>query len=222
METIRVAVIDDQNIFRQSLAALIRNEEGFELATESVNGDDFLAKLNAATQLPHLALVDMNMPGLNGIELNAILHQKYPTIRVIILSVHGQERLIAKMIHEGVCSYLLKNCDRDELILAIKTVYKSGFYLNANALEAIQKVSAYKTKVVSGISSIPVELTMRETEILRLICQEYSNVEISQRLFLSARTVEGHRNNLLSKIGCRNTAGLVLFAVKHRIYEMIF
>jgi DNA-binding NarL/FixJ family response regulator len=125
------------------------------------------------------------------------------------------------MINAGACAYLNKNCDAAELITAINTVHQTGFYINTETLRAIQNAAAYRSKAIKSIDAIPIELTNREKEILQLICKEFNNAEIAERLSLSIRTVEGHRNNLLLKTGCRNTAGLVLFAVKYGIFEIL-
>jgi DNA-binding NarL/FixJ family response regulator len=166
--------------------------------------------------------MDMEMPGMDGMELNEILHKKFPEIKVIVVSVHAGERLIARMIDAGASGYLVKNCDKAELVTAITTVFSTGFYINNRVLQAIQHASNTRQQAPKNIMGIPVELTAREKEILLLICKELSTPEIADQLFLSTRTVEGHRNNLLLKSGCKNTAGLVLFAVKYHIYEVVY
>lgn len=221
MSTIRVALIDDQKLFRQSLATLITATPGLELLLEAGDGNDFLQQLSA-DRLPDVALMDMQMPGMDGIELNSILHRQYPQVRIIVLSVHANERLIARMIEAGASGYLVKNCDKEELITAIQTVFKSGFYINSEVLKAIQKASQQKTRPLKNVNALAIELSAREKEVLELICREYSNAEIASKLFISIRTAEGHRNNLLAKTGCRNTAGLVLFAIRHNLFEVAF
>jgi DNA-binding NarL/FixJ family response regulator len=221
MEEIRIAIVDDQNIFRQSLAILINSIPNFKLIADAQSGADFLEILKTIPQPPHVLLLDMNMPGMNGIELNEILHRDYPQIKVIVLSVHAQERLISKMIAAGASAYLVKNCDKEELVTAVQTVYNTGFYMNRQVLLAIQNASSQRNKPIKVFDTIPFELTNREKEILKLICDEYGSSEIAEKLFLSVRTVEGHRNNLLLKTQSRNTAGLVLFAIKHHLVDLI-
>jgi DNA-binding NarL/FixJ family response regulator len=222
MTPIRIALIDDQNLFRQSLATLITSVPDFELFIEAENGNDFLEKLAAKQQAPDIALMDMQMPGMDGIELNTILHKQYPDIKIIVLSVHANERLIARMIEAGASGYLVKNCDKDELLTAIHTVAKSSFYINSDVLKAIQYSSTHKNKPLKNVNSVAIELSAREKEVLELICREYSTAEIASKLFISMRTVDGHRNNLLAKSGCRNTAGLVVFALRHGLVELSF
>jgi DNA-binding NarL/FixJ family response regulator len=126
------------------------------------------------------------------------------------------------MIDEGASGYLVKNCDKAELVTAVNTVFSTGFYINNSVLQAIQHASQTRQQAPKNLIGIPVELTAREKEILLLICKELSTPEIAEQLFLSSRTVEGHRNNLLLKTGCKNTAGLVLFAVKYHLYEVVY
>jgi DNA-binding NarL/FixJ family response regulator len=164
----------------------------------------------------------MEMPGMDGMQLNEILHKKFPSVKVIVVSVHAGERLIARMIDEGASGYLIKNCDKAELVTAVNTVFSTGFYINNRVLKAIQHISTTRQQAPKNFMGIPVELTAREKEILQLICKEQNTPEIADQLFLSTRTVEGHRNNLLLKTGCKNTAGLVLFAVKYHIYEVVY
>ena len=139
---------------------------------------------------------------------------------MVILSVYDQERFIAKMIEAGACGYLTKNCEIDELVTAITSTCKNGFYFNPATLQAMRKAAQFKSSDIKNISNIVIDLTIREKEILVLLCKEYTTAEISDQLFISPRTVEGHRNNLLVKTGCRNTAGLVIFAIKHNIFDI--
>jgi DNA-binding NarL/FixJ family response regulator len=222
MEPIRIGLIDDQQLFRQSLAMLIRSIPGFDLVMEAGSGNELLEKLSGISVLPEIVLMDMEMPEMDGMELKAVLQQRYPRIKIIVLSVHANERLIARMIELGSSGYLVKNCDKDELVMAIQSVAKSGFYINAQVLKAIQSAGAKKKGPISNFQHIPIELSSREKEVLRLICREYSNQEIADKLYISVRTAEGHRNNLMAKTGCRNTAGLVLFAVRHNISDLFF
>ncbi len=221
MTRIRIALADDQQLFREGLAGIIRSIPDFELVAEAENGKlmlDCIKRLE--DQLPDIALIDMHMPEMNGVELNDILHRDYPSIKVIVLSVYDQERFISKMIEAGACGYLTKNCESEELITAIRTTRKAGFYFNNATLEAMRKASQYRDTDIRNITNIPIELTQREKEIIVLLCKELTNAEIGEQLFISTRTVEGHRNNLLAKTGCRNTAGLVIFAIRNNLYKI--
>lgn len=222
MSDILISLVDDQKLFRSGLISLIKSIPGFDLYSEAENGKIFLDQLTASETLPHIALVDMDMPEMNGVALNAALQVQYPSIKVIILSMYNQERFIVKMIEAGACGYLTKNCEITELTAAINTVYKHGFYFNKETMLAMQMASKYKKSTLKNISNVDIEFSSREIEVLELLCTELTNIEIGERLFLSPRTVEGHRNSLLLKTGCRNTAGLVVFAIKNGIYNIGF
>ncbi len=220
MSDILISLADDQHLFRSGLASLIRSVPGFTLLQEAENGKQFIEQLQTGTALPDIALIDMHMPEMNGVELNGILQKQYPSIKVLILSVYDQERFIAKMIEAGACGYLSKNCEIEELTTAISATYKTGFYFNQASLQAMRKASQFKQGDIKNLSNIAIELTGREKEILVLLCREFTNTEIGEQLFISPRTVEGHRNNLLAKAGCRNTAGLVIFAIKNGLFHI--
>jgi len=221
MQQIKLAIIDDQNLFRVSLAYLIESIPEFKLVAQAADGEELLANFDKLKEIPDVLLMDMNMPGMNGVALNAIIQEKYPEIRVIVLSVHTQERLIAKMINAGAAAYLIKNCEREELITAIKSTYETGFYISRRVMLAVQKSAMQGSRTSSIFNRDLLELTSREREVLQLICEENSSAEIATRLFLSIRTVEGHRNNLLLKTESKNTAGLVLFAIRSQLFEVL-
>jgi DNA-binding NarL/FixJ family response regulator len=221
MEKIGIFIVDDQNLFRQSLALLINSIDEFELVGDFEDGNSFIKKLPALlTNQTYVAIIDMDMPGMNGIELNEYLHEHYPQIRVIILSVHVSPSLIAQMIHAKASAYLEKNCDKDELVAAIQSVYKTGFYFNRKVLQAIQDNAVKKISTEKKLDNLAIKLSTREKQILELICGEYSTTEIAEKIYVSARTIEGHRKRLLTKTGCRNTAGLVLFSIKYGIFTI--
>lgn len=213
---IKIALIDDQHLFRDILSTALSLETGMKIMQESASGSAFLSYLQTQTDRPDIAIIDMSMPDMNGMELTKILHQNYPEIGIIILSVNYRERLVAKAIDAGASAYLHKNCDLSTLRAAIQSVYQTGFYMDMTTLKALRDGSVKKENTV-----IDDNLTKREKEILNLICLELTNAEIAEKLFLSIRTVEGHRNNLLLKTGSKNTAGLVIYAVKHGIFDVL-
>lgn len=220
MEKIRLAIVDDQQLFREGLVALISDIPDYEFVMEADSGGNLLRQLQETNILPDILLMDMKLPDISGAMLNDRIKQQYPSIHIIVVSMYGQERLIARMIEAGASGYLEKNCSKDELTTAIATTMQLGFYFTPATLKAIHNARLYKKTGLKNVSSIELELTARETEILKLICMELTNGEIAKRLFLSSRTVDGHRNNLLAKTGCRNTAGLVIFAIRNGIYEL--
>ncbi|MGZ3752516.1 MAG: response regulator [Mucilaginibacter sp.] len=222
MKHIRIVIADDQNLFREGLANLIGTNPNYELVAQAENGVTLLEKLRGLPILPDIALIDMNMPEMNGVELNAVLRKEYPSIKVIVLSVHGEERYMSKMIEAGACGYLIKNCEKSELFDTIDTTYDLGFYFTRDMVTAMRNSARYKKQGLQNLSNIPITLTERELLILKMICNELTNAEIAEKLYISNRTVDGHRTNLLSKTGCKNTAGLVIFAIRYGIYEVMF
>lgn len=216
---INIAIVDDQNLFRQSLALLVNSIENFSLIAECASGQAFLDTLARFKMQVDIAIIDMDMPGMNGIELNKYLNINHPNIKVIILTVHANEMLISQMITSGAAAYLAKNCDKDELLLTINSVYKSGFYFNADVVKALRNKAGQRTTLHDNLNGLPIILSKRERQVLTLICKEFNTAEIAAELFVSIRTVEGHRNRLINKVKCRNIAGLALFAIKHHLID---
>ena len=177
-EKIRLVIVDDQVLFKNGLSMLMQTIPEFELMGTYENGRVFATALADMPVLPHVALVDMNMPDMNGMELTEHLQKHAPGIKVIILTVYDQERFVLKMIEAGVCGYLLKNCETEEVVKAVKAVYHSDYYFNDTFMKALKNRTKIKNTNVKTFSNIPVDLTKRETEILVLICQEYTNQEI--------------------------------------------
>ena len=222
MSKIKIAIADDQLLFRKAIAEVIRGSVDFHLVAEASNGVELLQSLKEMHAPPDIAIIDLQMPEMNGMELKEQMETQYPSVKVIILSVFNQERFISKLLSTGAHGYLHKNCEIEELLTAIRTVYKSGFYFNEASMKALRNVSQYANKKLRNINDIEFDITSREQEVLLLLCKEYATAEIASQLYISARTVEGHRINLLAKTGCRNTAGLVVFAIKSGLYEPWF
>jgi DNA-binding NarL/FixJ family response regulator len=214
--TIRVAIAEDQNLFRACIVPMINQLSGIQVIAEASNGKELTTWLQVAAEKPHVVLLDLAMPEMNGLETTKYLKQHFPGIRIIILSVFAEERHITKMVGEGVHAYLAKNADIEEVERAIRGVHELGFYFNEATLQVIHNSTKNKKPRQFDLDN---PLTNREREILQLICAEYTTGEIAEKLFLSTRTVEGHRNNMLEKTGLRNTAGLVLYAVRHGLLE---
>lgn len=214
---IHIALADDQLLFRKGMIALLNQFENTKVVLEAESGNQLLQQLNGSKPLPDLVLLDISMPDGNGLETLQQLKQRYPALRIIMLTIHEEEKFIVKLIDAGANAYLAKNTDPAQLEEAIRSVLATDFYFSQAMLNAMRHAYKYnKSKIqlddVDG-------LTNREKEILLLICQEYTTPEIAARLFLSERTVEGHRNNLLQKTGARNAAGLVIYAIQKQLFE---
>ena len=217
MDTIKIGIADDEALFRKGMIHILSDYEDLEVIVEAENGNDLLAKLDAGDNHPEILLLDLKMPGMNGIEVTKILRERFPDIKVIVISTHFSKAFIINMIEIGASSYLPKNSHPEEVVDTIKAVYANGFHYNSKVMAYIHENMVAKNKVKSNF---PFELTPREKEILQLICEQYTTPEIGAKLFISPRTVDGHRNNLLSKLDCKNIAGLVVFAIQNEVVKL--
>lgn len=213
MEENKVIIVDDHKMFRSGLRFLLSNIPNITVIGEASNGKEFLKM--AENETIDIALMDINMPEMNGIEATRIAMEKYPDLKIIVLSMHGEEEYYDQMLEAGVKGFLLKNSDADELIAAIEAVLAGKSYFSQELL-----VNILDQKRLQKLRTDVVKLSTRELEVLKLICDGYSNAEIAEQLFISHRTVDRHRANLLSKTGCKNSTSLVMYAVKNKIVEI--
>src|ERR1041385_375460 len=203
MGNIRVAIADDHNLFREGIRLIISAMQGIELVLEADNGRGLIDQLQ---NIPvDIVLLDIEMKDMTGIDVLKHLPTGDSKPKVIVLSMHTEPRMISYMMELGVSAYLLKDVRREELETAIRTVYEHGIYLSDMVSRAL--LTGLKNK--SNKFSPVIKLSSREKEILALICQELTAREIGEKLFISERTVEGHRKNLYAKLGAKNSAGLV-------------
>jgi DNA-binding NarL/FixJ family response regulator len=217
---ITIAFAEDQLLFRKGMMSLLATFEGMRVSIEASDGQDLLDQLALTKELPQVALIDINMPVLNGIETMQKMRLLYPGIKNIILTVHEEDKFIHKLIEEGANAYLAKNVDPVELEKAIRAVVAHDYYLNEKTMRVMRDFKP--RKVNKHLMQNAEELTNREREVLLYICRENTSQEISEKLFITESTVNGHRNNLLAKTGARNTAGLVLFAIRNGLFDPDF
>lgn len=220
---IRIGLIEDQFLFREGIKAILSNWEYFKVIFESADGYSVKDKLNNAAMLPDVMLVDLSLPPegnreFSGLDVTRYLTDAFPEIKILVLSVHDDDNFINQLIEHGAHGYLVKDCNPQEVHDAILSVYQKGSYINEQTLKAIQRNMGKKTKSKRDAS---MHITKREEEILQLVCQQYTAEEIAEKLFISIKTVNGHRNNLLQKTGSRNVTGLVLYAVKYNIITIL-
>lgn len=216
---IHLALADDEALFRKGMKLLLEDYEGIRVVLEAQDGEQLLQQLRQATTLPDVLLLDMKMPNLNGVETAKVLQENFSSIKIIVLSTYFSKAFIVNMIELGAGAYLPKNANPDEVVATIREVYTNGFSYNQAVLEVIRDNMLQKSKPKMPLS-FGVEITSREKEILQLICEEYTTGEIAEKLFISPRTVDGHRNNLLEKLGCKNVAGLVVYAIQHQLVKI--
>jgi DNA-binding NarL/FixJ family response regulator len=216
---IKIAIADDHTLFKAGIIELIKAQDDMHLIFESQDGKAFIESISSH-HMPDIAIIDLEMPGMNGMELTTYLRDNFSSIKVIVVSAYNYDRYIAKLIESGASTFLSKAVNTATLFEAIRHTWQYGFYMTEGVFKAMQKAGPLQ-KTYNTINRIPVELTAREKEVLQLICRELTNQEIADKFSVSVRTIEGHRNNLLLKTGCRNTAGLVMFAIKHGIIEIL-
>ena len=217
---IRVGLVEDHALFRQGIKLILASWENIEIVFESADGYSVIDRLKGIAILPNVMLVDLFLPRhdkieFNGLEVTAALQKHYPEIKVIILSGHQDESFIAHLIESGAHGYLVKDCDPQEVYDAVCSAHARGSYINERSLLALQKRSRAKPQ-----ATMVDTLSKREIEVLDLICKQLTSEEIAEKLFISIKTVNGHRINLLEKTGTKNTAGLVLYAVKKGIIQL--
>ncbi|SEL52775.1 response regulator [Parapedobacter koreensis] len=199
---ITIGIVDDHSLIISGLAHMLDDQPDYPIAFTAGNGKQLMAKLEL--QLPDVLLLDIELPDSNGIELCAEILKKHPTLPIIALTNHDEVVYVRKMMRSGAKGYLLKGTDKQNLLNAILAVHEGQQFLDRQIEQAIlqQTISGRRT-------SAAIKLTKRESEILALIANEYSNQEIADKLFLSVRTVESHRHSLNQKLNIKNPAGLI-------------
>ena len=209
-------IVDDHQIFREGFFTLFKKRDDVKIVGEAENGKELL-KL-APTLKPDVVFMDIKMPEMDGIEATAALKKKLPGVKVIALSMFNDDNLILDMMEAGADGYLLKNTHKTEIADAIFAVYNNETYY-------CRETSDKLIRLLSKNPATPAEkntavFTAKETEIIIQICRERSNKEMSDALYLSVRTIEGHRNRIYEKMKVRNTAGIVIYAIRHGIYKL--
>lgn len=211
-EKINIAIVDDQLLFRQGMISLLKEFKELNIVFEANNGEELMEKLKSKEPQPRVILLDIEMPVMDGMATTAQLKQKYPDIKIIILTMHDEEQMIIHLVEAGAHGFLPKNEDIEHVVDAIYAVHENGYYFNDKISRAMVNGLVSSKKIQPQFKST--ELSKREIEILELICKEYTSIEIGDKMGLSARTIDNHRLNILKKIGARNTVGMVMYAVK--------
>jgi len=212
---IKLLLADDHKIVRDGIVSLLQNEEDLEIIGEAENGEIAIKQVEKLQ--PDLVIMDINMPVMDGIKSTAIINEKFPRTKILALTMTNEQEHIKNMIEAGAGGYILKNSGKTELLNAIKTIIGGGNYFSQEVKDAFLQQMASKKPKHDKIIGEPIPLTRREKDVLRLIVEEFTNYEIAEKLFISVRTVDAHRRNLLEKTGARNTAGLVKFAIDNQI-----
>lgn len=210
-----ILLVDDHQIIRDGLRGMIEEQEGYRVVGEASNGDQALDLLKERSDEIDLVILDINMPVMDGIQCAKAISEKEYDVKILALTMLKEDQHIREMLEAGVQGYILKKSGEDELMKAISQIMEGKHYFSEEATEVVLKQFMSKGKGDSGKEGGAMELTEREIEVLSLIADEYTNQEIADELFISVRTVDAHRRNLMEKIGAKNTAGLVKYAIQH-------
>jgi len=209
---IKIGIVDDHKLFRQGVTQILKKIKHFEPIFEADSYTQLLTQLEI--RLPDVILMDIQLPGIDGIDACQQILEKFPELKIIALSMHTADNFIFHMMKAGARSYLPKDIDRESLREAIETVFAEGFYFTNYITNAMLQGVKSNNKQKHTLTYNETQLTKREKEIMMLICNGLTTAEIARQLFISIRTVEGHRKSLLEKTGTSNSVSLAVYAVK--------
>jgi DNA-binding NarL/FixJ family response regulator len=211
---LKVLIVDDHEFFRHGLKMVINRLKYAHVVGEASNGQDFLDIIPEKN--PDIVLMDIQMPKMNGIEATEKALEKYPGLKIVALTMFEDEEYLQSMIDAGAKGFLLKNITREVLDQALQAISSGNNYYSPELLQFFTRKVSRDNKD----DTEEIHLTRREREILQLICDGLSNKEIADKLFISERTVVGHKSNLLSKTNCKSAVGLLSYAIKHKLVEV--
>jgi len=211
---IKVGLVDDHQLFLKSLTLMLETLQGFEVVSEALNGKDLQQKLPLAKSMPDLILLDVNMPVMDGIETTVWLHQHYPAIKLVALTMNDKDNSIIQMFRSGCCAYLLKDVHPTELEKALHQVYTKGYYNADGAIFSPGRL-LHKAEKYGGRN-----LTPKEKIFLQLACSELTYKQIASQMTVSERTVDGYRESLFQKFGVQSRVGLCLEALRKGLVDL--
>lgn len=211
----KIALVDDHPVFRLGLAGLLKEFEDIEISFEAANGIEALDKLK--TCQPDIILMDIEMPLMNGLQTTEMVKKLYPQIKVLMLTMHDNEEFVQHLVKLGCNGYLLKEYRIEVITDAIRKVAENKLFFKEHFSKGLLK-KITRSNMAQPVAKNDV-LTEREKEIVQMICDEYNNKEISEKLYISIRTVERHRENIQQKMGVKNTVGMVIYAIKNRLVK---
>ena len=212
---IKVIVVDDHQIFIDGVKALIESFEDINIVAEANDGVELIDSLSKNEA--DIILMDINMPVMDGIEATKLVLEKYPELKVLMLTMHDSKEYIEKLLKVGAHGYILKNTGKEELYEAINTVVNGDNFYSAAVTKSIMESMQKKKSVIKKLHNV--QLTSREKDVLELIAQEFTTNEIAEKLFISHHTVESHRKNLISKLQVRGVSGLVKYAIQSGLVD---
>lgn len=216
MITYSLIIADDHTLFRSGMVTLLRGIPMVGPVYEAGSGNEVVSLLKSLEGKIDMVILDLKMPGMNGLETCRVIKQLYPDVKVVILTMIDQEQVILQMMKEGINAYLLKNCSEEMLHRTVTEVLSKGFYFGDNMVRLLQRSLIGK----QGSSAGENYFSKRELDVLELLCDGCTTTEIAGKLFISPRTVETHKQSLLEKTGSRNSLELVLYALRHGLVDI--
>jgi two-component system, NarL family, invasion response regulator UvrY len=218
MGKLGIALVDDHVMLRTGLANLIEDMNDYEVIFQSDNGKDFISTIESKKQDPDIVLLDVSMPHMDGFETAKWITTNLPLAKILVLSMFDDEKSIIKMIRNGAKGYILKDSEPQELEVALNDIVHKGYHysdlVNGKLIHAVNKLDEQSDEEKQS------KLTSREIEFLKLSCSEMTYKEIANIMYLSVRTIEGYRDNLFVKLNLKTRVGLVLYAIKNKIFEL--
>lgn len=211
---IKLFIVDDHQMMIDGIVSLLKDEKKFEITGTALNGMEALKKIEK--NFPDILLTDVSMPEMGGIELCKEIKQKFSTIKVLVLTMYNDREIVNEILQAGANGYILKNTGKQELLEALESLNRNDAYYSSEVVNALIENMKNPIKEKQIYSS---DLTEREIEIVRLIVKEFSSAEIAEKLFISPRTVETHRKNILRKTGVKNIVGLIKYAYDNKLVE---
>jgi DNA-binding NarL/FixJ family response regulator len=219
MKTTKILIVDDHEVVRDGLKNILTSLDNISIAGEAGNGEDAVKMYTSLK--PDIVIMDISMPGMNGIEATRVIKEKDPDARILILTMHDNQEYLNQIIRSGAKGFILKNTDKEELLEAVRTVSSGENFFSKDISKLIIDNyirTAKDTEKNDGYKEVP--LTKREIEILKLIASGYSNQEIANILYISYNTVDTHRKNIMHKLSIKNTAGLVRYAIEKGLISL--
>lgn len=211
MKKYSVVIVEDHTLLSQAIAGVVDKFESFKVNYLCKNGVELVEQFKLESNIPDIVLMDINMPIMNGIETTKWISENYPNVKVLALTVEEDENTILKMIRAGAKGYLLKDVDKKTLEIALLKIIETGTYHSDIVTDALMNS-------ITGKNQLDISLKENEIEFLKLICTELTYKEVAEIMKLSPKTIDGYRDNLFVKLEVKNRIGLVLYAIKHKIY----
>ena len=217
MNIIKIVLLDDHKMFRDGIKSILDDQDNIDVIGEVGDGEELFELLKDKT--PDIVVTDISLPGTSGIEITRTLVEKFPGIRILILSMHKNEEFITNALTAGANGYLPKDTSISELLDAIDVISKGQTYFNRDISDTILKSIINRSKTKNGQAE-HVSLTPRELEIIHLVVDGLTNKEIAEELFISIRTVDSHKNNIMHKLNLKSTVDLVKYAIKNNLARL--